>query len=175
MTAHGRRSSWSATSRKVANHVLLPTPSRDRSERPPCPRRERRRRTDRTSRGRRSAPAGPRPATRSTGSRSSTPGRWRLGAGRRAHPVLGHDPPAVPLAVVEEEQPEAGVVDRPRVEAALHLLEPGALGVEVPGGIGFGSQRLPEPPGHEVGDRRSRGALEHEPEQQRVVVVVLPR
>ena len=92
-----------------------------------------------------------------------------------AHPVLGDNPSAVPHAVVEEEQPEAGVVDRPRVEPALHLLEPGALGVEVPGGVGFGAERLPEPRGHEVGDRRSRHALQYEPEQQWVVVVVLPR
>src|SRR5512132_1913189 len=39
----------------------------------------------------------------------------RVGAGRRAYPVLGDDSSAVPLAIVEEEQPEAGVVGRPGV------------------------------------------------------------
>src|SRR4029450_11440963 len=51
------------------------------------------------------------------------------GGGGRGDPLPRDDSSPVPLAVVEEEEPEAGVVDRPRVEAALHLLEPGALGV----------------------------------------------
>jgi hypothetical protein len=76
---------------------------------------------------------------------------------------------------VEDELSEAGVVGRSRVQSALHFFEPGTLGVEAPRRVGFGPERLPEPRGQEVGYGPAGDMLEHEPDQQGVVVVVLPR
>src|SRR6266542_5263744 len=58
-------------------------------------------------------------------------GRVCGGVGGRgsAHPVLGDDVLAIPFAVMEEQQTEAGVIYRRGVQAALHLLESEALGV----------------------------------------------
>jgi hypothetical protein len=61
---------------------------------------------------------------------------------------------------VEVEDAEPGEVDRARVDAALHLLEPAVLAVEAPGGIELGAERLPELALEVLGHRDAGGALE---------------
>src|SRR4029453_5860174 len=98
----------------------------------------------------------------------------RVGGRCRPDPLLGDDAGAVAFASVQEQLPEASVVDRCGVQAALHLLEARLPRAQAPGGAHLGPERLAEPRRHVLGDGHPRRPLEHHPEQERVVVVVKP-
>src|SRR5436309_8543008 len=95
-----------------------------------------------------------------------------LRRGRRGHPTRGNELIAAPATVPQEQQAELRVVDGTGVDPALHLLEAVGLGIEAPGGIVLGSQRLPELLFQIAGRALTGGALEGQPDEQWVVIIV---
>jgi hypothetical protein len=94
--------------------------------------------------------------------------------GCRVDPGARDELATPPEAAVEAQAPEAGEVHRAGVEAALRLLEAIVPAIEAPRGRRFRAERLPQVLGQKGAHGAAGGASQDQPDQERVVVVVLP-
>src|SRR5829696_985344 len=94
--------------------------------------------------------------------------------GRFLDPASGNHLCAVPLPPVQVEAPELGEVDRPAVEAALHLLEAVLLTIEAPRSVRLHPEGLPDLLRKVGGHGAVSGPLQYHAQQQWMVVVVFP-